>query len=79
MFDPIPTTLPPPLIFEIVVDDEKLLLLLLPRVACPLYGGGAGVTAGFAVLFEMISGECGCFKYGLPYAAEYLGSILRSD
>jgi len=50
-----PTTLPPPFMFEIVVDDEKLLLLLLPRD--PLYGGGAGVTAGLAVL-EVISGEC---------------------
>lgn len=53
-FAPIPTTLPPPLMFEIVVEDEKLLLLLLPRV--PEYGGGAGVTAGLAVC-DVMSGE----------------------
>lgn len=58
-FAPIPTTLPPPLIFEIVVDDEKLLLLLLLLV--PEYGGGAGVTAGFAVWCEIMCGEW-CFK-----------------
>ena len=76
---PMPRILPPPFTFEIVVEEEKLLLLLLP-LAADMYGGGAGVKAGFAVLFEvMMSGECCCLKYGLPYVAEYLGSIFNND
>lgn len=47
------------------------------RVA--LYGGGAGVAAGLAVLGGGKGGSDAfdVLKYGLPYAALYLGSILN--
>lgn len=49
-----------------------------PRVT-ELYGGGAGVAEGFAVLGGGNGGRAllDCRRYGLPYTALYLGSMLR--
>lgn len=61
----IPTTLPPPDTFCVL------------RFA--LYGGGAGVAAGFAVLGGGNGGNDAfdVRKNGLPYVARYLKSIFR--
>lgn len=61
----IPTILPPPDAFGVF------------RVA--LYGGGAGVAAGFAVLGGGNGGNDAfdVRKNGLPYVARYLKSIFR--
>lgn len=49
-----------------------------PRVT-ELYGGGAGVAEGFAVLGGGNGGRAllDWRRYGLPYTALYLGSMLR--
>lgn len=70
----LPPPRPPPLPQTPPIMQEAAEL----RVA--LYGGGAGVAAGFAVLGGGSGGNdefVVLIKYGLPYAALYLGSMLR--
>lgn len=74
---PTPTTLPPPL-FPLPPDPiPAAATAALARVA--LYGGGAGVEAGFAVLGGGNGGsdEFDVRKNGFPYVARYRKSIPK--
>ena len=65
-----------PLLLLILIP---ILLQIFAVLRVELYGGGAGVAAGLAVLGGGNGGSDAfdVLKYGLQYAALYRGSMLR--
>lgn len=78
--DVMPTMLPP-LLSNGPLPTPRLTPIESSEFCCPrpaLYGGGAGVTAGLAVLGGGSGGSWAVLlrRYGLPYVALYRGSML---